>query len=466
MTLLEARPPEHASAPALVTPRFVLIVSAALAYFVGFAMLMPTLPRYVEGELRGSSLAVGVVVGAFGISAAALRPIIGSLGDRYGRRVLFLAGAAVSGLSVLGYPVVAAIPMLVGLRMLTGLGEAGAFVGAATAAQDLAPDHRRGEAASYFSLAVYVGMGAGPMLGEVLSRRYGFDAVCLVAGGLCLVSAALARSVPRDLGRNPNAALRPDRFLHPAAVRPGVLLTLSLVGFTGFTAFVALYLDRMTGNANTGPIFGMYAAIVLVLRLAGARIPDRLGPRRTGTLAFAAIAAGLLIIAAWPAVVGVYLGTAVMAVGLAFSFPALFLLMMADVADTQRSHAIASFSFFFDVAGALGAPILGLVVHLGDHRAAFALGAVAALAGLVGLRRLTDPAFVPAARRRRRSVHSLVSDGGATRHTPQAAWPGAPSAGAGCCRRRCPCGPGPDRGTRSAVAPGCQRRLGGCRHRR
>jgi MFS family permease len=383
----------------MVTPRFGLIVFASLAYFIGFGMLMPTLPRYVEGDLQGSSLAVGVVVGAFGVSAAVVRPLVGSLGDRYGRRVLFVVGSLVSGLSILGYPVLAAIPVLVGLRMATGLGEAGAFVGAATAVQDLAPDDRRGEAASYFSLAVYFGIGVGPLLGEVLLRRSGFELVCLVAGALCLVSAALAYSVPRDLGRNPGVALRPTSFLHPAAVRPGVLLTLSLVGFTGFTAFVALYLDELTGDGNTGPIFLLYSAIVLVLRLAAARIPDRLGPRRTGTVAFATIAAGLFVIAAWPAVAGVYVGTAVMAVGLAFSFPALFLIMMADVADTQRSHAIASFSFFFDVAGAVGAPTLGLVLYLGDHRAAFAVGATAALAGLVGLRRLT--AAAPRGERRR-----------------------------------------------------------------
>jgi MFS family permease len=374
----------------LVTPRLASIVAAALAFFVGFAMLTPTLPRYIEGELKGSELAVGIVIGAFGISAAALRPLIGTVGDRYGRRVLFMTGGAIGAVSVLGYPVLASIPVLIGLRMLTGVGEASAFVGAATAVQDLAPDHRRAEAASYFSLAVYTGMGLGPTLGEFLADRWGFATVCLVAGSLCLLSSVLARSVPRDLGRHPDASLRPRRFLHPAAIRPGVLLSLSLVGFSGFTAFVALYLDDLTGGSSSaGPIFLMYAAIILVLRLAGARLPDRLGPRRTGTVAFTTIALGLLVIASWPSVAAVYAGTAVMAVGLAFSFPSLFALMMRDVPDTERSHAIASFSFFFDLPNALGAPLLGLVVQLTNHRVAFALGAICCAVGLGGLWRLT-----------------------------------------------------------------------------
>jgi MFS family permease len=376
--------------PSLVTPQLASIVAAALAFFVGFAMLTPTLPRYIEGELNGSEVAVGIVIGAFGISAAALRPLIGTLGDRYGRRVLFMVGGAVGAASVLGYPILASIPVLIGLRMLTGVGEASAFVGAATAVQDLAPDHRRAEAASYFSLAVYTGMGLGPMLGEYLADRWSFDVVCVVAGLLCLLSSVLARSVPRELGRHPEASLRPRRFLHPAAIRPGVLLSLSLVGFSGFSAFVALYLDDLSGgNSSAGPIFLMYAAIVLVLRLAAARIPDRLGPRRTGTVSFTSIALGLLIIASVPAVSAVYAGTAVMAVGLAFSFPSLFALMMRDVPDTERSHAIASFSFFFDLPNALGAPLLGLVVHLTNHRTAFGLGAICCAIGLAGLWRLT-----------------------------------------------------------------------------
>jgi MFS family permease len=403
----ELADPDAGTPPApdrLVTPRFVLIALAALCYFVGFAMMLPTLPRYVEGELEGSRLAVGVVVGAFGVSAGLLRPLAGSIGDRYGRRWLLVVGTLVAGVSFLGYPLVAAIPALVALRMVTGLGEAGAFVGAATAAQDLAPGHRRGEAASYFSLAVYVGLGVGPILGEELARRGGFDLVCVVAGLLGFVAAGLGLSIPRDLGRNPDSALRPERFLHPAAVRPGILLTLSLIGFVGFTAFVALYLDSLTGSANnTGPLFLLYALIVLALRLAGARLPDTLGPRRTGTFSFSTIALGLGVIAAWPAVAGVYVGTMIMAVGLAFSFPALFVLMMADVPDHQRSHAIASFSFFFDVSGAVGAPLLGLIAQVGDQRAAFGAGALFALAGLVGVRRLTG-AILPTRVTRRPTV--------------------------------------------------------------
>ena len=74
------------------------------------------------------------------------------MGDTHGRRVLAVGGALVVAVSILGYAVATSLWMLVVARLVTGAGEAAMFVGVATAAQDLAPDHRRGEAASYFSV--------------------------------------------------------------------------------------------------------------------------------------------------------------------------------------------------------------------------------------------------------------------------------------------------------------------------
>lgn len=358
-------------------------------------MLLPTLPRYVEEVLDGSSLEVGIVIGAFGVSAAMIRPFLGRLGDKYGRRILLVGGAVMTGISVVLYPVWLSIPALIMLRIFSGIGESGAFVGAATATQDLASDERRGEASSYFSLAIYVGLGLGPFLGEFINERADFEMVCRVALCLSLVAAVLAFAVPSKppVFEGIEDKPRSKAFLHEAAVLPGILLTLSLIGFVGYTTFIALYLEDLSdGAASAGTVFLFYAAIVLVFRLTLADLPDRLGARKGSTFAFAFIAGGLGVIALWPSVVGVYVGTAILACGVAFNYPALFLLVMANTEPQERSHAVASFGFFFDIAGALGAPLLGAVVLAsGSERPAFALGALTAIIALIGVRRLTRP---------------------------------------------------------------------------
>ncbi len=149
----------------LVTWRFLVITVAGLAYFTGWTVLYPILPRFVEDELGGGGAAVGLAVGSFGITAGLLRPVAGRLGDRYGRRVLVVGGMLMVSVSLLGYLVATSIAAVIVLRLAFGAGEAFAFVGLATAVQDLATDDRRGEAANYFSFAVYGGVGAGPPIG-------------------------------------------------------------------------------------------------------------------------------------------------------------------------------------------------------------------------------------------------------------------------------------------------------------
>ncbi len=379
-----------------MTPRFAVITLSALFYFIGFGMLLPTLPRYVEDVLDGSATEVGLVVGSFGISAAIIRPLLGRIGDVYGRRVLLVSGAFISGAMALLYPVWASIPILIVLRLITGVGESGAFVGAATAIQDMAPNDRRGEAASYFSLAIYGGLGIGPVLGEWLFSNSGFEGVVRASFAISVVSAVLAFATPAKapVVDRPAPSVTKRTFLNPAAVIPGMIFSASLIGVVGFTTFIALYIDRLTsGESSSALVFVTYAAVVVFLRLFFASAPDRLGARNGTILALGFIAVGLMIMALWGSLAGVYVGVLVLSVGVAFNYPALFLFVMNNTEDHERSHSVASFGFFFDVAGAIGAPFLGLVVDVtGNERWAFVVGAIASVAGLIGLRFVDGPA--------------------------------------------------------------------------
>ena len=94
----------HVDAPErMVTGRFLIVTLATFAYFLSMGALLPTLPTYVEDELGGDGLAVGIVVGAFAVSAALVRPWAGRIGDRYGRRVLLSGGALLVGVTTIAY---------------------------------------------------------------------------------------------------------------------------------------------------------------------------------------------------------------------------------------------------------------------------------------------------------------------------------------------------------------------------
>jgi len=359
--------------PTLLTPRFVALVSGVTLYFLGLNMTLSVLPLFVEGELGGTDAQVGIAVSSFGLAAACIRPIIGPLGDRHGRQRLIVSGAIVAGLATIATATATSLGMVIAFRALAGLGEAAVFVGAASAAQDLATDERRGEAASYFSLAIYSSLFLGPPLGEWISETFGNDTAWVLAGGLAVLAASTGIVAPGAPAEPPP---KPERrvLLHRAALRPGAVLFLGLLGYTGFLAFAALHAEEV-GIANTGTVFTVFALVIIFLRIFAAKLPDQLGPIRTSRISLSCGAVGLAVLAVWTEPVGVYVGAAILAVAQSFLFPALFALVVDDAPDAERSHAISTLSMFFDLAFGLGGPVIGLISDTFDRSTAFAVSA-------------------------------------------------------------------------------------------
>ncbi len=372
----------------LLTSRFLLVVGSGLAYFLALGMLLPVVPLYAKRTLGAGDAVVGVVVGSLFVSAVVLRPYIGRVGDRHGRRLLIIGGALTVAGSIAVYGVVESVPYLIAARLVTGLGEAAFFVGAATMITDLAPLSRRGEALSYWSVAIYGGLAFGPPLGEAVLGDDRYVATWLVAAAFGLLAAGLGLGT-REVAR-PDGPPASGPVVNRSALPPGVVLFLGLLGLAGFTAFVRLYAEDLD-LSGAGGVFLFYGVIVLIVRIAGARLPDVMGSRRAGTIALTGAAGGMAIMAAWPSVIGLFVGTAVFAIGMSLLYPALLVLALSRAPDTERASVVGTFSSFFDLSQGLGALLLGGVAELGGYRSAFATAGAGALVGLAVLWTMARP---------------------------------------------------------------------------
>lgn len=393
----------------LLTPRFMLIIATGLAYFLSVGMMVPTVPVFVERSLAGDSVAVGVAVGSFAVGAILLRPFAGRIGDRYGRRILIVAGALIVAAAWALVLAASSMGVLVVARVLGGIGEAAFFVGAGTMVTDLAPEQRRGEALSYWSIAVYGGVAFGPFIGVFVLADDQFPRVWILASVLALVAAVLGAftAETRRAGPAPAADGPRPKLLYRAALAPGLVLFLGLLGLAGFTEFVPLYVNEI-GVADAGPVLLVYGLVVLAVRIFGARLPDRLGPLVAGSGALAIGAVGLSIVALVATPVGLYVGTVIYALGMSQLYPAVMILALTDVPDHERSSAVGTVSSFFDASQGLGAVVLGGVAHTAGYRGAFAAGVVAAVVGLVLLRGGIDPrARKPVDREAARLAHEI-----------------------------------------------------------
>ncbi|HZD17904.1 MAG TPA: MFS transporter [Actinomycetota bacterium] len=399
---------EREARPTLFTPAFLTVALAELAYFTADGVLLPALPRFVEGPLGGGNVAVGLVISAFSLSAFFLRPWAGATSDRRGRRLLMVAGASVFGASVAGYLVATSVPVLIGMRLLTGVGEALFFVGALSANVDLAPPERRGEAFSFASLSIYVGIGAGPFLGEAVIEHLGFRAAWLVAIGLAVVAIGLALRLPPMKPQVADADAGPHRLIHRRGLFPGLILLAAIWGMAGFLAFVPLYaLDLGMGGASL--VLGLFSGIVVLIRSLGARIPDSLGAASATRMSLAVSSAGLTTMGLWRSPTGLIAGTILLGVGVGLFTPALFSLAVQDVPASERGAVMGTVSAFMDVAFGLGPATLGFVAAVAGRGGTFMVGAVVAAAGLVAVMttRLGHPS--PWAARSRASDGSAIA---------------------------------------------------------
>jgi MFS family permease len=219
-----------------------------------------------------------------------------------------------------------------------------------------------------------------------------YGLVWTVSAALALVAVVLGcftRETRQETAEPVAGAPRPKLF-HRSALAPGVVLFLGMIGLSGYTAFVSLYVEE-TGIGSAGIVLGVYGVVVLVVRIVGARLPDRLGPLVAGTFATGVGALGLLIVGVSATPVALYVGTIVFAIGMSQLYPAMMILVLTGVPDEERSSAVGTVSSFFDGATSFGAVILGGIAALSSYQGAFIGGAVASLLALVLLRSGIDP---------------------------------------------------------------------------
>ncbi|MDV3221014.1 MFS transporter [Intrasporangium sp.] len=377
----------------LFTRAFVLLTIAELAYFTADGVAIYVLPLYVTGPIGSDAAGAGVAFGAFAVSALFLRPVAGRYADAWGRRPVLLAGAAIAGLGLVLTPYAAGLGGVIALRLVLGVAEAAFMVASFAAVADLAPPSRLGEAISYNSLGLYLGLVIGPLLGEVLVRVGDFRAAWFGAAGLAVVAALLVGGIGETRPAAP-VPTGPAGWVHWASVPICLAFLASVVAMASLLAFGPLHATDLGLRHASLPIVA-YGAVVVVGRVVFARAVDRLPPLALGAGALAALALGATIIASWPTPQGLVVGAVVMGAGMAFSTPAFFAAIFARTDPAERGMASGTASAFIDLGVAAGPIALGFGAASRGIPFAFALTAVAALAGFLWALWLARPSLAP-----------------------------------------------------------------------
>jgi len=184
-------------------PRAVIIVLAAVTVdVIGFGVVMPVLPALVTQlghlDLPAATRVSGWLLAAFAVAQFFAGPVLGQLGDRYGRRPVLIATMAAFSID---YALMAVAPTLAWLfagRVIAGV--AGATFGPAGAViADVTPVERRAASFGLLGAAFGIGFIIGPALGGLIASL-GPRAPFWLAAALALANAgAMTLLLPETL---------------------------------------------------------------------------------------------------------------------------------------------------------------------------------------------------------------------------------------------------------------------------
>jgi MFS family permease len=355
---------------------FAGIFAVTLLSLLSVGAVIPVLPRYVKGPLGAGDVAVGFVIGAFAFTALTGRPLAGHLADSRGRRPAVVLGSLLAAAAGLLYFPDAGIPGLILARLVLGAGEGMVFTAGAAWVVDLAPVERRGRVIGLYGLAVWSALSLGPPIGELLLRASSYELVWGFAAAAPFLGALIASRIPDPFRPARGEGARP--ILARESLRPGLALALATVGYAAVAAFIVLHLEaRDVGHGAA--VFTVFAATVVITRLVGGDLPDRIGPLRCALAAAGVEAAGLSLIAVAHSLAVAIAGAVAMGAAFSLLYPSLSLYVVNRVRETRRGVALGTFTAFFDLGVGLGAPVAGAAASLGGYGLVFWVAAGCAL---------------------------------------------------------------------------------------
>ncbi len=163
---------------------FAVLALGAMTVALLQFMVVPSLPT-IQRDLRTTQATVAWVVTAFLLSSAVATPIIGKLGDIFGKRRMFIgvfvvlaAGTGLGGLA-------SSLPVLIAARTIQGIGGA-VFPLAFGIIRDQFPSRRLASAIGFLSAIMGIGGGlglvlAGPLEGLSIHWLFWFPMILSVA---------------------------------------------------------------------------------------------------------------------------------------------------------------------------------------------------------------------------------------------------------------------------------------------
>lgn len=181
---------------------WIMVLCGAVALIDGFdTQAIAFVAPHIVNAWRLTPSAFGPVFGAGLLGSFAGALIMGSLGDRIGRKPALLLSVSIFAAGSLITAFVSSVGVLIGMRLVTGFGLGGALPCFIALASEYAPKRRRESLVSLMFCGFPVGAVIGGLVSEGMVALWGWQSV-FIAGGLLpiAIAAIFIPVVPESIG--------------------------------------------------------------------------------------------------------------------------------------------------------------------------------------------------------------------------------------------------------------------------
>lgn len=179
-------------ADTLKTRRIIILLSVSVALIMtGFGIIMPVFARRLE-DFGSGVVDLGYMTMGFALAQFALSPVLGSLGDRIGRRPIILLALGGYAAVNIGFLFARDTGALMVLRCLEGGLTAGLLPAAQATVGDIVPINRRAQGVGVVMAGYGFGFILGPFIGGLLFDMWGFAAPFIASSSMGLIALVFA----------------------------------------------------------------------------------------------------------------------------------------------------------------------------------------------------------------------------------------------------------------------------------
>ncbi len=266
----------------MLNPILLTVTLSVFTALLGVGIIIPVLP-ILATKLGATGFTLGLITAAFSLSRGLLQPVVGNVSDRWGRKGFLMTGLFIYGIVGLLIPQAASTHHLILIRLFQGIGAAMIVPVAMAYASFLAPPGHEGRSMGIINIAIFCGIGCGPIFGGFFSDIWGLASVFYLMAFLCfsafvLVTSNLRSCCPIDhrqhtgLWSSIRAMLRRRRTVGILTARFATVLMM-----VPTMAFLPLMMADWPGNSGlqTGLVIAGRTLMNALLQYPMGKLADR-----------------------------------------------------------------------------------------------------------------------------------------------------------------------------------------------